>query len=47
MMIDLTDIARGRRIVALAARDMLSRRRHPRPVQDMLTRTLRRLRLSF
>ena len=34
MMIDLTDIARGRRIVALAAR-------------DMLTRTLRRLRLSF
>lgn len=47
MMIDLTDIARGRRIVALAARDMPSRSRQTRPVQDRLTRLLRRLRLPF
>ncbi|WP_353473738.1 hypothetical protein PVT71_06750 [Salipiger sp. H15] len=45
MTIDLADIARGRRIVAVAARDMslLSRRR--RPMTKLMTRLLSNFRL--
>ena len=42
---DLTDIARGRRIVALAARDLHLIRRTPRPVRRRLMRLIARFML--
>ncbi|WP_417718454.1 hypothetical protein [Salipiger sp.] len=41
MTIDLTDIARGRRITALAARDLLICERHDRPPFGLVARALR------
>lgn len=47
MTINLADIARGRRITALAARDLCLCDRHDRPVLSLLARGLRALGLSF
>lgn len=41
MTLDLADIARGRRIVALAARDLSLCVRHTRPHMSTLARALR------
>lgn len=43
MLPDLSDIARGRRIVALAARDLCLLRRAERPVRVRIWSRLRRL----
>ncbi|WP_226625983.1 hypothetical protein [Alloyangia pacifica] len=45
MTIDLADIARGRRIVAVAARDMSLLSRRSRPMPTLMARLLRSFRL--
>ena len=45
MTIDLADVARGRRIVAVAARDMSLLSRRSRPIPTLMARLLRGFRL--
>ncbi len=45
MTIDLADIARGRRIVAVAARDMSLLSRRSRPMPTLISRLLNSFRL--
>ncbi len=45
MTIDLADIARGRRIVAVAARDMSLLSRRSRPMPSLMVRLLNSFRL--